>query len=82
MDISTRKLNQYTSELSWVITELNCVFPAASRNNAVMSSIHECIERLQFLNANLTRTARKGKKNDKHIYKREKGTGALTAGIC
>ena len=63
MDISTRKLNQYTSELNWVIAELNCVYPALNRHGAASASVRECIERLQYLCANLTRTAKKGKKD-------------------
>lgn len=63
MELSTRKLNQYTSELNWVITELNCLQPALTRNGACSASVRECIERLQYLYANLTKTAKKGKKN-------------------
>lgn len=63
MELSTRKLNQYTSELNWVITELNCVYPALSKHGAASASVRECIERLQYLYANLTKTAKKGKKD-------------------
>ena len=81
MELSTRRANQYTQELTWVITELTCISPLLNRNKDGYNSIKECIERLQYLYANLTKQTEKGKKDVKPIYKKEKGTGKITNGI-
>ena len=63
MEISTRRLGQYTSELNWIIMALSGIQPEVSRNRVVSSTIHEVLERLEYLNNNITKVKEKGKKN-------------------
>ena len=64
-EISTRKINKMQQELRWVMMELSCVQPALTRNREAFSSIHECIERLQYLDMQLKKLDKqvKGKKD-------------------
>ena len=64
-EISTNRINKMQRELCWVMMELSCVQPALTRNREAFGSIHECIERLQYLDMQLKKLDKqvKGKKD-------------------